>query len=66
MNLSKNPGAQDRLREELLSNFSSGDPTYDQLSTGLPYLDAVVHETLRLNPPLPETTRVVRLHSARY
>lgn len=29
--------------------------------TGLPYLDAVVHETLRLHLPLPETEREVCL-----
>ncbi|KAF8123216.1 cytochrome P450, partial [Boletus edulis] len=31
------------------------DPAYDQLS---PYLDAVVHEILRIHPPAVEVTRV--------
>ncbi|KAF8879341.1 hypothetical protein CPB85DRAFT_1234530, partial [Mucidula mucida] len=42
---------QDRLREEL-SQFSSSNPTYDQLTSALPYLDAVVHGTLRTHPPI--------------
>ncbi|KIJ59411.1 hypothetical protein HYDPIDRAFT_162418 [Hydnomerulius pinastri MD-312] len=54
--LAKSPDMQTKLREELLA-FGS-DPTYDQLSSNLPYLDAVVHETLRLHPPVPEFTRV--------
>ncbi|KAF8838202.1 cytochrome P450 [Paxillus ammoniavirescens] len=48
--------AQTKLREEL--SQIHGDPTWDQLSSGLPYLDAVVHEILRLHPPIPETTRM--------
>ncbi|KAF9233341.1 cytochrome P450, partial [Melanogaster broomeanus] len=48
---------QTRLREELLA--FGGDPTYDQLSNNLLYLDAVVHETLRMYPPVREFTRVV-------
>ncbi|KAF9032821.1 cytochrome P450 [Hymenopellis radicata] len=48
---------QDRLREEL-SQFSTSDPTYEQLNTGLPYLDAIVHETLRTHPPVEESPRV--------
>jgi cytochrome P450 len=48
------------LREELVSHYNNcGDPTYDQLTSGLPYLDAVVQEVLRLHAPLWETTRVV-------
>ena len=56
--LARNPGIQSKLREELLA--FGVDPTYDQLNNALPYLDAVVHETLRLHPPLTEFTRVVR------
>ncbi|KAF9233331.1 cytochrome P450 [Melanogaster broomeanus] len=54
--LAQNPARQTRLREELLA--FGGDPTYDQLSSNLPYLDAVVHETLRMHPPIPESNRI--------
>ncbi|KAF9224556.1 cytochrome P450 [Gyrodon lividus] len=54
--LCRDQEAQNKLREEL--SQLHGDPTWDQLTNGLPYLDAVVHETLRLHAPLPETTRV--------
>lgn len=58
--LSKNPIVQDRLREELLQQFPSGDPSGDQLINAnvLPYLDAVVHEVLRLHPASFETTKI--------
>ncbi|KAJ7662013.1 cytochrome P450 [Mycena polygramma] len=48
---------QDRLRAELAS-FSATDPSYDELTNGLPYLDSVIRETLRLHPALGESTRV--------
>ncbi|KAH7907168.1 cytochrome P450 [Hygrophoropsis aurantiaca] len=57
INLSQNPEKQARLREELLQ-FSNTDPTWDQLNSSLPYLDAVVHEVLRLHPPVREWTRI--------
>ena len=57
--LCRKPEKQQRLRDELLQAGSS-DPTYDQLWSGLPYLDAVAHEVLRLHPPVGQTTRVVR------
>ncbi|KAI6140753.1 cytochrome P450 [Pisolithus tinctorius] len=55
LELARNPDIQIKLRTELLA-FGS-DPTYDQLTNSLPYLDAVVHETLRLHPPLAEFLR---------
>ncbi|KAJ7775693.1 cytochrome P450 [Mycena maculata] len=54
--LAKNPEKQIKLREEL-ANFGVTDPTWDQLVSSLPYLDSVCLETLRLHPPLSETTR---------
>ncbi|KAJ7165645.1 cytochrome P450 [Mycena crocata] len=55
--LARLPEKQTKLREELVQ-FGSADPTWDQLVSGLSYLDAVVLEVLRLHPPLAETTRV--------
>ncbi|KAG8218156.1 cytochrome P450 [Butyriboletus roseoflavus] len=54
--LSRNPDIQTKLRNELVEH--SSDPTYDQLSNGLPYLDAVVHETLRIHAPIRESMRI--------
>ncbi|KAG6876823.1 hypothetical protein C0993_000171 [Termitomyces sp. T159_Od127] len=55
--LCRNPTIQDKLREEL-QHFSEQDPSFEELTNGLPYLDAVVRETLRLHPALPEANRV--------
>ncbi|KAI9456895.1 cytochrome P450 [Boletus coccyginus] len=56
LELSRNPDVQTKLRNELLEH--GADPTYDQLSNCLPYLDAVIHEILRLHPPVVEITRM--------
>lgn len=56
--LCRRPDKQQRLRDELSQFSASTDPTWEQLSTGLPYLDAIVQEVLRLHPPVEETTRV--------
>ncbi|KAJ6579630.1 cytochrome P450 [Mycena vulgaris] len=54
--LAKTPERQAKLREEL-AQFGATDPTWDQLVSGLPYLDSVVLEILRLHPPVEQTTR---------
>lgn len=54
--LTQNPGVQAQLREELLRVLTD-TPSMDELSA-LPYLDAVIRETMRLYAPLPSTTRV--------
>ncbi|KAJ7600569.1 cytochrome P450 [Mycena floridula] len=58
INLCKYQDKQEKLRKEL-AMFGATDPTYDQLMSGseLPYLDAIVHEVLRLHPPLAMTLR---------
>ena len=53
--LSLNPRIQERLREELRSLHSAEDMS---LVDRLPYLNAVVQETLRLCPPAHSTIRV--------
>lgn len=47
--LAQNPQKQELLRKEL-AILDHNDPTFDQLSNELPYLDAVVRELLRLHP----------------
>ena len=58
--LSRKPETQARLREELKEQFPASDPSWEQLTNGagLHYLDAVVHEILRMHAPLASTTRV--------
>ena len=53
--LSINKHAQTKLREEI-SNISTDNPTMDDLN-GLPYMDAVVRETLRLYSPVASVDR---------
>ena len=54
--MTQNVEAQTKLRNELLS-VGTDNPTMDELNA-LPYLDAVVRETLRVHAPVPSTVRV--------
>ncbi|KAK7055257.1 cytochrome P450 [Favolaschia claudopus] len=54
--LAHNQEVQNRLREEI-ANWP-GEPTYDDYVSGLPYLDAVLNETLRKYPGLAYMERV--------
>ncbi|BEI87227.1 hypothetical protein CcaverHIS002_0705730 [Cutaneotrichosporon cavernicola] len=47
---------QQRLREEL-ETLATDEPSLEQLNT-LPYLENVIHESLRLDPPVPESMRL--------
>ncbi|KZO93800.1 cytochrome P450 [Calocera viscosa TUFC12733] len=52
--LSMNPRVQQNLRDELVK---FPEPTHEQLATEMPYLNAVVQETLRTHPAVPENHR---------
>ncbi|KAF8131022.1 cytochrome P450 [Boletus edulis] len=54
--MTNTPETQMKLREELLS-VDTETPSMDELMA-LPYLDAVVRETLRVHPPVPNGGRV--------
>ncbi|KAJ8592594.1 cytochrome P450 [Rhizopogon salebrosus TDB-379] len=54
--LARNPDVQTKLRDECLDFGST--PSYDDLTNKLPYLDAVVHEILRLHAPVKEIPRM--------
>lgn len=47
---------QQKLRDELLG-VATDNPTMDELNA-LPYLDAVVRETMRVHAPVPSSIRV--------
>ncbi|KAI0628892.1 cytochrome P450 [Trametes polyzona] len=59
--LAEHPYIQEKLRAEILeaTNGSTEDLDYDTL-VGLPYLDAVCRETLRLHPPVTSAFRETR------
>ncbi|KIY62984.1 cytochrome P450, partial [Cylindrobasidium torrendii FP15055 ss-10] len=54
--LTRAPHVQQKLRNELLS-VPTSTPSFDELNA-LPYLDAVVRETLRLHSPVTTTSRI--------
>ncbi|PCH43005.1 cytochrome P450 [Wolfiporia cocos MD-104 SS10] len=50
------PSIQHKLREELLS-VATDDPSMDELNA-LPYLDAVIRETMRVHSPVAAAVRI--------
>ncbi|KAI6040867.1 cytochrome P450 [Pisolithus marmoratus] len=56
LELVSNPDMQSKLRQELL--VFGEEPMFDQQQHSLPYLDAVVHETLQVHPPLTDFVRM--------
>ena len=55
--LAEHPSAQERLFREVIVAFGSdGDPECDSVGN-LPYLDAVIKESLRLYPPVPSDVK---------
>ena len=57
--LSQHPAVVQKLRQELLATADSAwDLDYDKIR-GMPYLDVIVTELLRLHPPVSTTARMV-------
>lgn len=56
--LSQHPQVMEKLRLEIDRILGSAAPTVDQLKE-MPYLDAIVKESLRLMPPAPLSARMV-------
>lgn len=54
--MTKDLEAQKKLRSELLT-VGTDNPSMDELNA-LPYLDAVVRETLRIHAPVASTVRI--------
>ncbi|CAE6413029.1 unnamed protein product [Rhizoctonia solani] len=54
--LAKNPKYQTRLREEILQ--LGREPTYDDLTSGMPWLDAIMKESFRQRPLVSHMERI--------
>ena len=59
--MAKNPDIQKRLQEEIDQAFEESKPEFPDYNTiqNLPFLDMVIHETLRLHPPAGINFRAV-------
>ncbi|XP_033751855.1 cytochrome P450 3A8-like [Pecten maximus] len=51
------PEYQDKLRQEISDKIGSNPLTYENLSQ-INYLEMIINETLRINPPAPQTDRM--------
>jgi len=61
LHVAKNPEVERKVQEEILEVCGMWGMSYDDLDQ-LPYIDAVLKETMRLYPPVPVETRAA-LHN---
>ncbi|KAI8615375.1 cytochrome P450 [Chytriomyces sp. MP71] len=59
--LHENPKVLLKLRDEISAVLKDTTPSYEQIRNKMPYANAVVHETLRLYPQVPDNLRTASI-----
>jgi cytochrome P450 len=58
--LAKNPEVQEKLYDQIMSKMEQYGDVCHEMIADLPYVDHIVNEVLRMNPPVPRVERECR------